>query len=221
MHYKINDHLIKSESAARSYLQKSKQLVEIINSLDKVDDILDYGCGKLRYSLELRKKCNNLVLIDSAEQINKKQIIHGVNTSVKDYVNNYMADTLLYETSNVSKVNKQFDFILFANVLNSIPCQETQENCLENINKLLKPDGKALFVNQYSNSFFNEIPKKKNVIKHLDGYIVPNRNGVSYYGIIRPDKMELMLNKSNFDILNRKLKDGSFYIVARKQKNAA
>jgi len=221
MHYKINNHLIKSESAARSYLQKSKQLVEMIDTQEKVENILDYGCGKLRYALELKKKCRNLVLIDSSAQINKKQIIHGVNTTVKDYVKDFMTDTFLFEINEIDKIGHRFDFILFANVLNSIPCQVAQEKCLENINKLLTANGRALFVNQYRNSFFNEIPKKKNVQKHLDGYVVPNRNGVSYYGIIKPNKMESLLDNNNFEVLEKKLKDGSFYIIATKQENAA
>ena len=50
MHYTINEYLIKSENAALSYQQTNSQVLKYIDALPNDINILDYGCGKCRYS---------------------------------------------------------------------------------------------------------------------------------------------------------------------------
>lgn len=90
-----------------------------------------------------------MTFLDSRRQLERVQIIRGVQTTIPDYViNNYKnANIVSYE--NIDKITNHYDFILCANVLSAIPCESTIHKVLSAIRELLKSDGEALIVNQY------------------------------------------------------------------------
>lgn len=85
MHYKINDGIIESELAAKSTRQPNKQVLKYINTLSSDEVVLDYGCGKLRYTIPLSKQVKKVVAIDSLEQLSKRQIINGKMMRLLDF----------------------------------------------------------------------------------------------------------------------------------------
>lgn len=202
MIYTINKDLnIDSSRTAKSYLQQSCRVVDFIRSFEFVDSILDYGCGKLRYSLELRDKCDNLSLLDSNVQLNRVQMIHNTKISVKEYISKNYPDIKIISTDEICNVEDKFNIIFCSNVLSAIPDYKIRSNLLYQIYSKLKDDGKAYFITQYTNSFYSKLSKRDNVIQHLDGFISKNGSKSTYYGILGKDKLTELLEKHGFNVI--------------------
>ena len=90
----------------------SNYLCKQIESTNKNGNALDFGCGKLRYSEQLVNKFETVTFLDSRRQLERVQIIRGVQTTIPDYViNNYKnANIVSYE--NIDKITNHYDFIL-------------------------------------------------------------------------------------------------------------
>jgi 2-polyprenyl-3-methyl-5-hydroxy-6-metoxy-1,4-benzoquinol methylase len=215
MHYVINDCLVKSENAALSSRQASAQVIQYIENLSAGINILDYGCGKCRYSRQLNNKSKSLVLIDSEIQINRKQIICGVLTTVKDYANTYLVNTNVCSLENSQELNLKFDFILCTNVLSAIPSTEDRIFMLNNVKRFLDRDGKALITVQYYNSYFNTYSKNPKAAEYNDGWIIPKGNDFTYYGIIKPQILIGYCESAGLNIKHKYLKDGSIYLTVQ------
>ncbi|HCC6397009.1 TPA: class I SAM-dependent methyltransferase, partial [Escherichia coli] len=184
-----------------------------IESTNKNGNALDFGCGKLRYSEQLVNKFETVTFLDSRRQLERVQIIRGVQTTIPDYViNNYKnANIVSYE--NIDKITNHYDFILCANVLSAIPCESTIHKVLSAIRELLKSDGEALIVNQYKSSYFK---RYESGIKHLHGYIYQNSRNAFYYGLLDVDTVSKICSDNNLEIIKSWSKAGSSYVVVGK-----
>ncbi|WP_278548461.1 class I SAM-dependent methyltransferase [Paraclostridium bifermentans] len=212
MHYKINDKLIKSEYAAKSIKQANKEVLKIINELPNDIVTLDYGCGKLRYTIHLSKKVKHVYSVDSNEQINRKQLIKDAKTTVKDYSNRLDNVTVFSLEDNGWKKNK-YDFIICCNVLSAIPIYRERIVIFKNIKKLLSNNGKALISTQYSNSYFNEYKIRKDCKKYYDGWIINGKKNTAFYGIITLEKMIYYATKVGLNVEKSYKKNGSAYLI--------
>ncbi|HCD3553706.1 TPA: class I SAM-dependent methyltransferase, partial [Escherichia coli] len=188
----------------------SNYLCKQIESTNKNGNALDFGCGKLRYSEQLVNKFETVTFLDSRRQLERVQIIRGVQTTIPDYViNNYKnANIVSYE--NIDKITNHYDFILCANVLSAIPCESTIHKVLSAIRELLKSDGEALIVNQYKSSYFK---RYESGIKHLHGYIYQNSRNAFYYGLLDVDTVSKICSDNNLEIIKSWSKAGSSYVV--------
>ncbi|HFP0474153.1 TPA: class I SAM-dependent methyltransferase, partial [Escherichia coli] len=188
-------------------------LCKQIESTNKNGNALDFGCGKLRYSEQLVNKFETVTFLDSRRQLERVQIIRGVQTTIPDYViNNYKnANIVSYE--NIDKITNHYDFILCANVLSAIPCESTIHKVLSAIRELLKSDGEALIVNQYKSSYFK---RYESGIKHLHGYIYQNSRNAFYYGLLDVDTVSKICSDNNLEIIKSWSKAGSSYVVVGK-----
>ncbi|ENN8462580.1 methyltransferase domain-containing protein [Escherichia coli] len=213
MNYKINGINIRSENAAKPHTTPSNYLCKQIESTNKNGNALDFGCGKLRYSEQLVNKFETVTFLDSRRQLERVQIIRGVQTTIPDYViNNYKnANIVSYE--NIDKITNHYDFILCANVLSAIPCESTIHKVLSAIRELLKSDGEALIVNQYKSSYFK---RYESGIKHLHGYIYQNSRNAFYYGLLDVDTVSKICSDNNLEIIKSWSKAGSSYVVVGK-----
>ncbi|EGI6850819.1 methyltransferase domain-containing protein, partial [Escherichia coli] len=184
-----------------------------IESTNKNGNAIDFGCGKLRYSEQLVNKFETVTFLDSRRQLERVQIIRGVQTTIPDYViNNYKnANIVSYE--NIDKITNHYDFILCANVLSAIPCESTIHKVLSAIRELLKSDGEALIVNQYKSSYFK---RYESGIKHLHGYIYQNSRNAFYYGLLDVDTVSKICSDNNLEIIKSWSKAGSSYVVVGK-----
>ncbi|EFA4453329.1 methyltransferase domain-containing protein [Escherichia coli] len=191
----------------------SNYLCKQIESTNKNGNALDFGCGKLRYSEQLVNKFETVTFLDSRRQLERVQIIRGVQTTIPDYViNNYKnANIVSYE--NIDKITNHYDFILCANVLSAIPCESTIHKVLSAIRELLKSDGEALIVNQYKSSYFK---RYESGIKHLHGYIYQNSRNAFYYGLLDVDTVSKICSDNNLEIIRSWSKAGSSYVVVGK-----
>jgi 2-polyprenyl-3-methyl-5-hydroxy-6-metoxy-1,4-benzoquinol methylase len=215
MHYQINDVIIRSENAAKSPKQQSKEILEWLKSQDKIKRAIDYGCGKLRYSKELGEKCEELFVLDSKIQLERTQVIFDEKTNIIDYVKSNMSNTKVMPVENLGGLKVKFDIVLCANVLSAIPKTKDRDNVAKNIHSLMKEDGKALFVTQYYDTYFTKALSDPNNIKYNDGWI--NKDYNSFYGIINPEQLEALIIKANFKIKKKWKASKSIFIEAGKK----
>jgi hypothetical protein len=214
MHYNIKGCFIKSENAAKSYKQQSLFLKNLIKSESKFGNILDYGCGKLRYSDILVDMSDRQVFVDSSVQLERIQIVHDNKSSVNRFIKMTYQNATTCSLESFSSLNLKFDFILCSNVLSAIPCEIERDKSVTRIKNSLSGNGKALFVCQYKDSYFELYRTRANCIEYLDGYIINNKNNYSFYGMITPNILENILVRNGMNIINVIDRKGSIYMYA-------
>lgn len=214
MRYKVNGRVIRSENAAKPHTQQSKAVSELILSYGKVNNVLDFGCGKLRYSDLLTQISPQVTFVDSKIQLIRDQVIKGHKTTVKKYaLDNYQGSSVIpYEELDKHKL--RYELITCTNVISAIPCSNTLRNVLVTINNLLEKNGKVIFVNQHRSSYFKRFISGK---KQLFGYIYEGRRGSSYYGIIQKENMIKLLEEHDFIITNAWISGESNFVEAKKK----
>lgn len=218
MHYIINDCLIKSENAASCTSLTNAKVLEYISALPNGITVLDYGCGKCRYSRQLSEKSSRLILVDSEIQISRKQIIHGAKVSVKEFAELELKNAKAYTIEDDEWKKVRYDFVLCTNVLSAIPSISERNIVLRNIAHVLKSDGVSLITVQFRNSYFSTYALGADSQRHEDGWIVKKGNAYSFYGIIMPDKLVEMCTQAGLAIVDRFQKDGSIYLLVSKSE---
>lgn len=198
MRYLIDEEEIRAENTAKPYTQKSTVVDKYLYEIEGQPDILDFGCGKLRYSDTLRKVSGKLTFVDSDVQLCRLQMVREERTSVGAYIKNYYQGALAISFEELSSHDDRYDVITCTNVLSAIPCSKTITVILEHFARLVKSDGKIVIVNQYRSSAFK---KYESGSKWLYGYKYHHRRGVSYYGILDKTRIEDLLTGSGFHVL--------------------
>jgi 2-polyprenyl-3-methyl-5-hydroxy-6-metoxy-1,4-benzoquinol methylase len=212
MHYHVDGQLIKSENTAKPYTQPSKAVLEYLCSQKRVKNILDFGCGKLRYSHAIVSLCDRATFVDSRVQLFRSQMVRNEKTTVAEYIiNNYRnCQTVAFE--DLGKHHFRYDFITCINVLSAIPCENTLYELLGHAQRLLHEKGKAVFINQHRNSYFKKFNSGKN---HLYGYVYNGNHRVSYYGILGPEVTKNLLNETGFSVVRAWCVGESTFIEAK------
>ncbi len=217
MHYKTKGMQIKTENAAKSALQASRYLTEWIESMDEVDDALDYGCGKLRYATILAQRTERLTLVDSSIQINRVQSLCGERTNMIDYVRTHLPNSRVLSIDEFNNDASRYDFVLCSNVLSAIPNIRTRSKVLRRLAESLKEDGGCLFVTQFRNSYFKQTSLDPKAIPHLDGWIIRSARGNFYYGILDENKLRNIVARHNFAVIRSWINGESAYVLAERQ----
>ncbi|TLM77184.1 methyltransferase domain-containing protein [Microbulbifer harenosus] len=197
MHYKIKGHSIKSHNAAKPHTQSSKQVIEELEEIVVTGQILDLGCGKLRYSDYLNELSEKICFADSRVQLERMQVIKGIRCSVQEYVAKNYPSSRCVAIEDIQEVSDQFNFIFCSNVLSAIPCEKTLNATMSIIYNLLSETGRALIVNQHRSSYFKKFEMGR---PHLHGYLYKGNRGSSYYGIIDKSTIEDLSRKHGFSI---------------------
>ena len=211
MRYTISGNTLRSENAARSHMQKSHQVVDYLLSKGTVDNILDYGCGKLRYSDTLLALSDNITFVDSEIQLSRQQIIRSERTSVSDYISSNYEKCKSIPIEKISEHKEKYKLITCTNVLSAIPCNEALIGALNQIRRLLHESGTAIFINQHRSSYFKLY---KSGDKHLYGHLYKGNRGIYYYGILNKEQTINLLTNQGF-VINRSWNNGeSNYIEA-------
>ncbi|RTE66124.1 class I SAM-dependent methyltransferase [Amphritea opalescens] len=195
MHYKIEGHSIQSHNAAKPHTQTSRQVLEELENIAVSGQILDLGCGKLRYSDHLCEISQNICFADSRIQLERMQVIKGIRCSVQEYVEKNYPLSRCVAIEDIQELNDQFDFIFCSNVLSAIPCEQTLNTTMSIIYRLLSDSGKALVVNQHRSSYFKKFEMGR---PHLHGYLYKGNRGSSYYGIIDKSTIKNLSRKHGF-----------------------
>src|SRR5260370_40689503 len=101
------------------------------------------------------------------------------------------------------------------NVLSVIPYYSARRHVLSSIRSKLRPRGTCLFVVQYRNSDFTRMRGMANARPWRDGFLIDSLRGFSFYALISPERLEAMVSQAGFEIVERKLNEGSVYLLAR------
>lgn len=175
---------------------------------------LDFGCGRLRYAGCLAGKCEDLTLVDSEPQIERVQQLNGTRASIREFAAANWTNSRVLAFDAYERDQRQYDFILCANVLPVVPYARMRARLLRQIAAHLKSNGECLFVCQYRNSYFNAVPTFSGARPHLDGWVVL-RPGVSssYFGILPKHTLENLLRRFGFAIRSSWSEGQSAYVL--------
>jgi hypothetical protein len=213
MRYRVSgDKVIRSENAAKTHHQKSKELVRLIEALPHVARSLDFGCGKLRYLSNLIETTDHLYVTDSDVQLGRDQRLFGVNTSIRQLARGSNAWAILPLNELYSGI-LTFDRIFCLNVLQVIPSPRLRQKILNRLSDLLELGGEIVLVVQYRNSDFSRMRKMPSASAFEDGMLLTFSRGVSFYGFIKPAVLKEMVAKAGLAITHAHVHDGSCYII--------
>lgn len=213
MRYRAKGLIIRSENAAKPGSQASRQLINWITNTNKVSTALDYGCGKLRYSKYLLDSCDHLTLVDSDTQLKRTQMILSEKTTICQYIADHWPDARALTIDQFKNDREKYDLILCANVLSAAPSKGIRRRITAGLLESLNDNGKCLFVVQYRNSEFVKMKNRGTSIDHYDGWIVQGSRGNFFYGLIPPNRLNAMVRRAGFRIVESWSHDGSAYVV--------
>jgi len=155
-----------------------------INKLPRAAKVLDLGCGKLRYTVPLAKRVSSVIAVDSAIQLDRKQLLFGKKRSVREYVSKALPNVHLNSFDNENWRLRRYDIILCSNVLSAIPCRKTRKALMKAARCCLAAHGELLVTTQYKNSHFENWRTTKKATKYLDGFLVRGKRGTSFYALL-------------------------------------
>lgn len=192
-------------------------MLEYIQTLSSDEVVLDYGCGKLRYTIPLSKQVKYVVAIDSVEQLSKRQIVSGRMTTLLDYSEENI--TILSIDSEEWRRLK-YDTILCTNVLSAIPNHEDRIKILKNAKSVLKDTGVVFLSTQYRNSYFKTYNKRDDIRQYNDGWLIPrSKNKFCFYAPLTAKALSDLCEEAGLLIKKIYKHDGSCYIIAAKLEN--
>lgn len=216
MHYNIGDITIESELAAKPVSQTNKAILSLINTFPANSRVLDYGCGKLRYSIPLADRVSSVVAIDSLFQVEKQQQIGSHYISPKDYNKDNL---LVCDLDDPIWRSNIYDFVLCTNVLSAIPFDSYRAQVIKNSYEVLDCDGSLIISIQYRNSYFNTYKKRKDVIPYNDGWLIKKTvKKYAFYGAPSDTTIMNLCYKVGFQHCEAKHRDGTYFITAQKRR---
>lgn len=215
MHYSLgNGIVIKTENAAKPRVQASRVLSDVIARLDRVTKSFDYGCGKLRYLEPVLSTTDTLTLVDSEIQLGRIQRINGDVTTIRDTARQSNCLSAV-NVLKFSRMREDFDRAFCINVLSVIPFYSARRHVLGLIRQRLRTGGTCLFAVQYRNSDFERMSNLPNAQSWRDGFLVRSLRGVSFYGLISPQRLASLVSGAGFEVLDQTLDDGRVFLMAR------
>jgi 2-polyprenyl-3-methyl-5-hydroxy-6-metoxy-1,4-benzoquinol methylase len=218
MRYRICSLVIPSEITAKPPSRASSYVLQLIRDIGHVRNVLDYGCGKLRYAKVLASISDSLTLVDSERQLDRVACIAGAETTVRTLAARLFPEARIQSIAQFQRENRpRFDFALCANVLSAIPSLRARMDALASVRCRLKRRGTLLLINQHSNSFYSATGQRGDAIRHLDGWIIPRGETASYYGLINRAKAKAILESAGFKIMEHWIAGQSNYALARAQ----
>jgi SAM-dependent methyltransferase len=214
MHYNLpGGRLVKSENAAKPAPQPSRFLIEMIGKLPLVNNSVDYGCGKLRYSEVLLQTTELLAVVDSEIQVSRQQVLRGTFGSIRDFFHGSNRVSV-FSTTEFDDSHGSYDRAFCLNVLSAIPLLEVRQRVLDQILRKLKPGACCLFVVQYRNSDFTRMSKLPTAEPWQDGFLINSLRGYSFYALISPRALAEMVETAGFAVVSQHLNEGSVYLWA-------
>jgi 2-polyprenyl-3-methyl-5-hydroxy-6-metoxy-1,4-benzoquinol methylase len=190
MRYRVKGVEIRTENAAKPYSQRSQAVVAYLKTAPRVNTVLDYGCGKLRYSDLLARIGKRATFVDSELQLTRRQRIRGKVTTVTELVAERYSNIEVMSAETAMLDQSSYDFVTCINVLSAIPTMAAIDAVLRAIKRLTKHSGVAVFINQHRNSYFKRFEVGK---RHLFGHLHEGKRGYSYYGVMTKEVVQSLL----------------------------
>jgi len=214
MHYKVGSALIKTENCAKPCKQASSWVLAWIRELPRTAIGLDFGCGKLRYTIPLARRLRTVFAVDSSHQIGRRQVINGRRTTVEAYAEKSLANVQVCPIES-KRWRRKFDVILCINVLSTMPLLTVRRRVLRSLAQRLKSQGQLFICVQFRNSHFEGWRNNPRARKYKDGWLVENARGTSFYAIIPPRSLVKLCKKANLNVVKDGSRGESAFVIAR------
>jgi 2-polyprenyl-3-methyl-5-hydroxy-6-metoxy-1,4-benzoquinol methylase len=195
--YRVNGREIRSENAAKPYSQQSAVVADYLKQQARVGAVLDYGCGKLRYSNLLATIGRRVTFVDSKIQLTRLQRVRGRRTTVTEFVARTYRHAHVVPAEELRAGRARYDLVTCINVLSAIASRQALYGALDAIRRSTRRNGVAVFINQHSNSSFKRYARGE---RHLFGHIHQRRGKSFYYGLLSETRVVRLLTKRGFKI---------------------
>jgi len=218
MHYRLQGLTIRSENAAQAPIRASRRVLEWIGGQESDARILDYGCGKLRYTLPLSRRVREVLAVDSQVQLARVQKVDGHRVSLVEYAQRHLGNVRLATPESVNWERERLDAALLANVLSAVPVLAERVRILSRIRAGLRPGGELFLCTQFKNSTCDAYRQNPRAERYLDGWLVRHADGrrASFYGMLRPADLATLCHKAGMDVVREEAIDHSAYVTARR-----
>lgn len=214
MRYKASGFVIRSENAAKPASHASGYVIDLLQDIGSASHSLDYGCGKLRYSVHLKQLAKKLTIVASETQLSRTQVVCGQTTTIRDFVTAKWPNVRVINHLDIRNDRARYGFILCANVLSAVPHVRTRKSIMRLLANRLSARGRALFICQYTNSYFCKQMSDSSVKKIADGFIKGHPENASFYGLIKPNELRQLVVGAGMTIEKAWIHDQSGYVVA-------
>jgi hypothetical protein len=205
---------VRSENAAKPTGFRSKFVLNWIARHARVGLAVDYGCGRLRYSLPLCSIADKVIAVDSAEQLEKLQKVNGVRTTIQDFVRRKRKIKAI-NVEEFEAAEFTADLIICINVLSAIPHKVERRRVASRVASHLNSTGVCLISVQHQNSDFNRVQRIGRARAYKDGYIIDMGKWVSFYGLLNRDYIANVLTGAGLDVESAFINGQSSYVIAR------
>ena len=214
MRYNIRGLEIRSENAAKPAHRAGAWILAWIRSLNKGYTGLDLGCGKLRYTAPLARAIVSVTAVDSTIQLDRRQTLFGVQTSVREHVATFLPNVRLCTIEDEHWKKDRFDVILCSNVLSAIPSRSVRKQVVSNAYQSLAGGGTFLLTTQFRNSHFTGWASNQRASRYCDGFLVRAKGGASFYGLLDAVALSEVCRSSGFSIIGAGHVNDLAYVLA-------
>jgi 2-polyprenyl-3-methyl-5-hydroxy-6-metoxy-1,4-benzoquinol methylase len=216
--YRFRGFDLRTENAAKPYRQRSKWIIKNISSLPPSAVVLDYGCGKFRYTIPLSRKVKRVYAVDSSFQIEREQHIASRRTTLREYARRHLGNVSVSEITSKIWRRQRFDFVLCSNVLSVIPQESVRLKVLRELGSVLKTNGLLLVSTQFRNTHFKQWRNDPEAIWIRDGWLVKRARRASFYAILPPTKLRQLCRAAGLVVTTMGSKGETGFVFAKRRR---
>jgi hypothetical protein len=207
---------VRSEYAAKPTGATSGFLLNWIANQSRVPLAIDYGCGRLRYSIPLCSIADRVMCVDSKEQLEKVQIINGTRTTIVEYAKS-AAQLHAMNIAEFDGARFKAKLIICINVLSAIPHKSERCRAIQRIASSLASTGICLFSVQHRNSDFDRVQSNGRARPYKDGYVINIGRRASFYGLLDREYISKMVVAAGLKLHAAFINGQSTYVIAGQQ----
>ncbi|PTD93543.1 hypothetical protein C9439_07250 [archaeon SCG-AAA382B04] len=186
------------------------EVVDFIEKGRKTNFSLDLGCGNGRHMKELIKKSERVIGVDFSKKMLKK-------SKREILLSGYSKDSFELVQGDITDLpfnNQVFDIVICIATLHHIPSSKKREECLNEIHRVLKKNGRTL-ISVWSIEH-NEFEGKREEVRknNFDYFVDWKSDGFKekrFYHIFNRENFSNLLNKTDFTVKEIKLSSGNYY----------
>jgi len=195
----ISDHF----NATRNYMWK--ECIEFIDKAQKNSAFLDVGCGNGRNTIYALKHSFSVVSCD----ISSAQLKIVMTKAEKDSRN---LSLIQCDASSLPLKPASFDNILFIAAIHHLPTEKERIESLEEIRKVLKPEGKALV-----SAWAFDQPRFKDISEEKRDIILKwDKRYDRFYHLFCKGELENICRKAGFEIISSFRAQDNYYVEMSK-----
>ena len=204
-----------------------KECIDFIDSLPKTSIVADIGSGNGRHLTPCAKRCKKVIGLDISDELLKivqsKVVENGLNN----------VELVHSDVVNIPLKEKSVDAVLFVATLHNIPQRYRRIKSLNEINRILKPGGKAIisvwsrWQDKFRQHFIKKCLTNPNRAELGDIDVYWKQHGLNiarFYHLYSKRELQSDLKQAGFEItkiegvkyFSKKYNDNYFALVKKK-----